>query len=104
MTPFVTMRRALSDSHLLGAALGGDSWLAWRALLTAAMGEVLTDDARVIFAKLTGRGREPGLSSGAKVQPLASLKGLDIPSRRAVFIPWKPTRRRGFGMGNPTFR
>ena len=60
MTPFVTMRRALSDGHLLGAALGGDSWLAWRALLTAAMGEVLTDDARVIFAKLTGRGREPG--------------------------------------------
>jgi hypothetical protein len=39
-----------------------------------------------------------------EVQPLASLKGLDIPSRRAVFIPWKPTRRRGFGMGNPTFR
>jgi hypothetical protein len=30
MTPFVTMRRALSDRHLLGAALGGDSWLACR--------------------------------------------------------------------------
>jgi hypothetical protein len=29
MTPFVTMRRALSDEHLLG----GDSWLAWRILL-----------------------------------------------------------------------
>ena len=39
MTPFVTMRRALSDRHLLGAALGGDSWLTWRILLIAAMGE-----------------------------------------------------------------
>jgi hypothetical protein len=39
-----------------------------------------------------------------EVQPPASLKGLDIPSRRAVFVPWKPSRRRAFGMGNPTFR
>jgi Domain of unknown function (DUF927) len=38
-----------------------------------------------------------------EVQPPASLKGLDIPSRRAVFVPWKPSRRRAFGMGNPTF-
>ena len=54
------MRRALSDRHLLGAVLGGDSWLAWRVLLIAAMGEALTDDERSIFAKLTGREREPG--------------------------------------------
>ena len=60
MTPFVTMRRALSDKHLLGAVLGGDSWLAWRILLIAAMGEALTDEERAIFAKLTGREREPG--------------------------------------------
>jgi hypothetical protein len=60
MTPFVTMRRALSDRHLLGAALGGHSWLAWRVLLIAAMGEALTDEERTIFAKLTGREREPG--------------------------------------------
>ena len=59
MTPFVTMRRALSDGNLLGAALGGDSWLAWRTLLIAAMGEPLTDEERAIFAKLTGREREP---------------------------------------------
>ena len=39
-----------------------------------------------------------------EVQPPASLKGLDIPSRRADFVPWKPSRRRGFEMGNPTFR
>ena len=60
MTPFVTMRRALSDTNLLGAALGGDSWLPWRILLIAAMGEDLTDEERAIFAKLTGRQREPG--------------------------------------------
>ena len=39
-----------------------------------------------------------------EVQPPASLKGLDIPSRRAVFVPWKPSRRPAFGTGNPTFR
>jgi hypothetical protein len=54
------MRRALSDTHLLGGVLGGDSWLAWRVLLIAAMGEPLTDEERAIFAKLTGREREPG--------------------------------------------
>jgi len=37
-----------------------------------------------------------------EVQPPASLKGLDIPSRRAVFVPLKPSRRPVFG--NPTFR
>ena len=60
MTPFVTMRRALSDRHLLGGALGGDSWLSWRILLIAAMGEALTDEERAVFTKLTGREREPG--------------------------------------------
>jgi hypothetical protein len=59
MTPFVTMRRALNDTNLLGAALGGDSWLGWRVLLIAAMGEFLTDEERAIFTKLTGREREP---------------------------------------------
>ena len=32
-----------------------------------------------------------------EVQPPASLKGLDIPSRRAVFVPWKPSRRPALG-------
>ncbi len=39
-----------------------------------------------------------------EVQPPASLKGLDIPSRRAVFVPRKPSRMPAFGKGNPTFR
>jgi hypothetical protein len=32
MTPTATMRAALSDPHLLGKALEGDSWQVWRTL------------------------------------------------------------------------
>ena len=54
-----TMRRALHDPNLLGNVLAGDSWRAWRVLLTAAMGEALTEDERVVFQRLTGRHSEP---------------------------------------------
>jgi hypothetical protein len=54
------MRQALDDPALLGATLVGDSWAAWRVLLIAAMGERLTRAERALFAKLTGRSREPG--------------------------------------------
>jgi hypothetical protein len=53
------MREALADPGLLGGALPGDSWLVWRTLLIAAMGEPLTDDERTIFTEVTGREREP---------------------------------------------
>jgi hypothetical protein len=59
MKPTTTLRDALSDPALLGHVLAGDSWLPWRTLLIAAMGEALTDEERVIFTKLTGRAREP---------------------------------------------
>jgi hypothetical protein len=60
MRKLVSMRAALSDDELLGKALKGDSWSAWRTLLIAAMGEPLLDDERPIFAELTGgREREP---------------------------------------------
>jgi hypothetical protein len=59
MKKLSTMRAALADAALLGDALPGESWRPWRVLLTAAMGEVLDDDERVIFTKLTGRPREP---------------------------------------------
>ena len=36
-----SLRNALSDSNLLGRALAGESWAAWRALLLASMGEKL---------------------------------------------------------------
>lgn len=59
MKPTTTMRKALSDTKLLGSVLAGDSWAAWRTLMIAAMGEALTDDERQIFTRLTGREREP---------------------------------------------
>ena len=59
MIPRVPLREALSDPNLLGAAIAGDSWRSWRALLIAAMGEELSEDEREIFTKLTGRVREP---------------------------------------------
>jgi hypothetical protein len=67
----------------------------------AATVRMLLSDAGVRIAYIT----EPAAPEfWGEVQPPASLKGLDIPSRRADFVPWKPSRRRGFGMGNPTFR
>jgi hypothetical protein len=59
MKPRTSLRAALEDPALLGRALPGDSWRAWRIILTAAMGEALTDDERPIFTALTGREREP---------------------------------------------
>jgi hypothetical protein len=60
----VTMRKALTDKQLLGRVfekgiLRGDSWLPWRSLLIASMGEELTAEERAAFQKLTGREREP---------------------------------------------
>ena len=39
MKPKVTLRQALEDEALLGAALAGYTWHAWRVILLAAMGE-----------------------------------------------------------------
>ena len=59
MKPRISLRDALSDPHLLAHVLCDPSWLPWRVLLIAAMGEALTDDERPIFTQLTGRAREP---------------------------------------------
>ena len=59
MTPKTSLRRALNDKQLLGGVLVGPSWLAWRVLLIASMGERLHDDERPLFTKLTGRAGEP---------------------------------------------
>ena len=60
MRPATTLRDALDDPRLLGHVLSGPSWLPWRMLLIAAMGESLTDAERVIFRELTNREVEPG--------------------------------------------
>jgi hypothetical protein len=59
MKPRIALRRALSDPNLLGNGLSGDSWLPWRTVLIAAMGEPLEEQEREIFKQLTGREREP---------------------------------------------
>ena len=59
MTPKVTLRKALEDPELLGSALAGDTWHAWRALLIAAMGEPLSEDELKTFTKFTGRETPP---------------------------------------------
>ena len=55
-----TRRAALDDPHLLGNVLPGESWIAWRVLLIALMGEALDAAEREIFTRLPGRAREPG--------------------------------------------
>jgi hypothetical protein len=57
--PTVTMRAALGSADLFGLILVGPSWLAWRVLLIALMGEALTEGERAVFKQLTGREREP---------------------------------------------
>ena len=39
MKPKVTLRHALEDPALLATALAGPTWVAWRAILLAAMDE-----------------------------------------------------------------
>src|SRR5215831_6994424 len=59
MKPRISLRQSLQDPNLLGGALTGESWAAWRTLLVASMGESLTEDERATFRALTGRDREP---------------------------------------------
>ena len=59
MKPKVSLRKALEDPDLLGSALAGPTWHAWRSLLIAAMGEPLTKDELKTFTKFTGRTEAP---------------------------------------------
>src|SRR6516164_1666014 len=78
----VSLRKALADPKLLGNALSGESWLPWRILLIAAVGEALTDDERAIFRKLTGRAREPGMP----VHELVAIVGRRGGKSRAMAV------------------
>jgi hypothetical protein len=59
MKPLFTMRQALADKALLADAMKGESWAGWRILLTAAVGEELSEGERLIFKSFTGRDHEP---------------------------------------------
>jgi hypothetical protein len=45
---------------LLGGAIPGDTWLAWRALLLAIMGEPLKEDELELYRRFTARQEPPG--------------------------------------------
>jgi hypothetical protein len=60
MKPRISLRAALEDPLLLGAALAGPTWFAWRSVLLAAMGEALRPDGLAAFQKLTHRDTPPG--------------------------------------------
>lgn len=59
MIPQTPIRDALEDPLLLGHVIPDKSWVVWRTLLIAAMGEQLLDSERQIFQQFTGRDREP---------------------------------------------
>jgi hypothetical protein len=54
-----SLRKSLADPNLLGKALAGESWAAWRALLLAAMGEKLKPAELEHYKRLTGRAEPP---------------------------------------------
>jgi hypothetical protein len=55
MKKIISLRQALDDPQYFGGQLAGPSWLPWRALLLAIMGESLTPDELTLFESLTGR-------------------------------------------------
>lgn len=59
MKQVISMREALADPRLLGGAIPGRSWLPWRSVMIAALGEALTDEEREAFHAVTGREQEP---------------------------------------------
>lgn len=59
MKQLISMREALADPRLLGGAIPGPSWLPWRAVMIASLGEPLTTEERAAFQAVTGREREP---------------------------------------------
>lgn len=55
----VTIRDAMTDPALFGDQFGGESWLAWMALLCAFYALPLNREERRIFEKITGRTQSP---------------------------------------------
>ena len=75
MKALISMRKAIESPAILGSAFprgsGGDSWIAWRAMAIAAMGEPLTAPELAAFRKLTNRQNSPA----ERVEELVIVKG-----------------------------
>jgi hypothetical protein len=79
--PLVSMRAALGDPDLLGRAVPGESWSAWRTMLIAIMGEELDEAERAVWRELTG-GREA--EPGAPVEEFFAVVGRRSGKTRAA--------------------
>jgi hypothetical protein len=77
-----SIRKAMTDPALLGHVLKGESWVAWRVLLIAAMGETLTHDERELFKELTHRDHEPN----QRVEEFVGVIGRRGGKSRAVSV------------------
>jgi hypothetical protein len=83
MKPRVTLRQAIEDPELLGSALAGPTWHAWRVILLAAMGEALTkDELKTFWARLHPRRKRPDHQHAAArahgefcIEPAVRLNG-----------------------------
>jgi hypothetical protein len=76
MKPLISMRQAISDPGLLGSAFPRkagtpDSWVAWRAMALAAMGESLRPKELSAYRQLTQRQEPPG----ERVEEVVIIKG-----------------------------
>lgn len=59
MSAPVTIRDLMEDENLFGSQFGGESFAAWRALLSAFYGLELSDDERATLEAITGRDSLP---------------------------------------------
>src|SRR5262245_26121156 len=57
--PKTSLRIALETPGLLANAISGDSWLGWRSILLAALGENLRPDELALYQKFTERQAPP---------------------------------------------
>ncbi len=77
-----SFREAIEDDRLLGKALPGESWHAWRSLLLACMGEELTADELETFREVTGRDTAPT----ERCEELVAIVGRRGGKSRAVAV------------------
>jgi hypothetical protein len=76
MKPLISMRDAISDPTLLGSVFprkagGTDTWIAWKAMALAAMGEKLKPKEFAAYRQLTQRDTSPS----ERVEELVIIKG-----------------------------
>ena len=84
MKPRVTLSKALEDPELLGSALAGPTWHAWRSLLIAAMGEPLTNGRARDLHPVYRQGEAPDIMSPARKPSQTSI---EICYRSSIPVP-----------------